>query len=275
MSYKSLLIHVEPSPESNLRLRIAVDLAHGLGATLIGVGGNQPLYLDDSMLVTGYGDGMVVQTLFDMDAANLAEAEARFHAAAASLGAAAIWLSDSEYPDHALQICAAGADLIIASAHRGPRASTAAAADLVLRAGLPILTVPTDLPAIRTKNIVIAWKNTREARRAVGDALPLLMAADEVTVLHVCPTVATTRAVHSGLDDVVARLTRHGVKPSVKTLEVPSEHTFQAVTKFAEEQLVDLIVAGAYGHSRAGEWMLGGVTQDLLAYSPLPVLFSH
>jgi nucleotide-binding universal stress UspA family protein len=275
MSYKSLLIHVEPTPESNLRLRVAVDLARALDATLIGVGGNQPLYLDNSMLVTGYGDGMVIQTLFDVDAANLVEAKDRFHTAAASLGAAAIWLSDTDYPDHALQVCAAGADLIIASAHRGPKASTAAAADLVLRAGLPILTVPTDLPAIRTKSIVIAWKNTREARRAVSDALPLLMAANEVTVLHVCPTVAKTSTAHSGLDDVVARLTRHGVKPSVKTLERPSEDTFSALTEFAEEQLVDLIVAGAYGHSRTGEWMLGGVTQDLLAYSPLPVLFSH
>jgi nucleotide-binding universal stress UspA family protein len=275
MSYKSLLIHVEPTPESNLRLRVAVDLARGLGATLIGVGGNQPIYLDDSMLMTGYGDGAVIQTLVDMDTATLTEAEARFHAATGSLGAEAIWVSERDYPDHALQVCAAAADLIIASAHRGPKASTAAAADLVLRAGLPILTVPTDLPAIRTKNIVIAWKNTREARRAVSDALPLLIAAEEVTVLHVCPTVAATSAAHSGLDDVVARLTRHGVRPSVTTLERPSADTFQALTRFAEEQLADLIVAGAYGHSRAGEWMLGGVTQDLLAYSPLPVLFSH
>jgi nucleotide-binding universal stress UspA family protein len=275
VSYKSLLIHVEPTPESNLRLRVAVDLARGLGATLIGVGGNQPIYLDNAMLMTGYGDGAVIQTLVDLDTATLTEAEARFHATTGSLGAEAIWLSERDYPDHALQVCAAGADLIIASAHRGPKASTAAAVDLVLRAGLPILTVPTDLPAIRTKNIVIAWKNTREARRAVSDALPLLIAADEVTVLHVCPTVATTSAAHSGLDDVVARLIRHGVRPSVTTLERPSSDTFQALTRFAEEQLADLIVAGAYGHSRAGEWMLGGVTQDLLAYSPLPVLFSH
>lgn len=275
MSYRTLLTHVEPTPESNLRLRVAVDLARALDATLIGVGGSQPPYLDNPMLITGYGDGTLIQTLFDVDAANLIEAKDRFNVAAASLGGSAIWLSDSDYPDHALQICAAGADLIIASAHRGPKASTAAAADLVLRAGLPILTVPTDLPAIRTKNIVIAWKNTREARRAVSDALPLLVAADEVTVLHVCPSAATTSAAHSGLDGVVARLTRHGVKPSVSILERPGADTFQALTRFAEDHLADLIVAGAYGHSRAGEWMLGGVTEDLLAYSPLPVLFSH
>jgi nucleotide-binding universal stress UspA family protein len=275
MTYKTLLIHVEPTPESNLRLRIAVDLARELGATLIGVGGSQPLYLDNSGLMAGYGDGTVIQTLVDLDAASLTEAEARFHAATGSLARAAIWLSHTDYPDHALQVRAAGADLIIASAHRGPNTSTAAAADLVLRAGLPILTVPTDLAAIRTKNIVIAWKNTREARRAVSDALPLLIAADKVTVLHVCPAAATASAAHSGLDAVVARLTRHGVRPCLKTLEMPREDTFRAITKFAEEQLVDLIVAGAYGHSRLGEWVLGGVTQDLLAYSPLPVLFSH
>ena len=273
MAYKTLLVHVEAHPDSDLRLGFAVDLARELDAALIGVGGGEPAYLDNPMMMDGHVDGALIQTLTDMDTADLKEAETRFRLATRDIGAA-MWISDRDYPDRALEVCAAGADLIVASAQRGPRASTAAAADLVLRTGVPVLTIPTDLPAIRTKRIVIAWKNTREARRAVSDALPLLIAADEVAVVRICPSKDASES-HSSLEDVVGRLKRHGINASPKTLLRPSEEAFDALTSFAENQLADLIVAGAYGHSRFGEWMLGGVTQDLLAHSTLPVLFSH
>ena len=274
MTYKTLLVHVEASPDSNLRLRAAVDLAHELRATLIGVGGSEPIYLDNPMMMDGCVDGTLLQSLTDFDVANLKDAEARFHAAVGSRGGAAIWLSARDYPDLAMRICAAGADLIVASAQRGPKASTAAAADLVLRTGLPVLTIPTDLPAIRTKRIVVAWKNTREARRAVSDAMPLLIAADQVAVLRICSS-QDQDAAHGGLNDVVGRLARQGVNATPKTLQCPTEKAFHTLATFAEEQLADLIVAGAYGHSRLGEWMLGGMSQDLFDQSTLPVLFSH
>jgi nucleotide-binding universal stress UspA family protein len=272
MSYKTLLVHVECSPESDVRLGAAVALAVQLEATLVGVGGGEPLYFDNPTIADG--GGMIIEDLDTRDRAELAEAETRFRTAARVLPSAAIWLSSRDYPDRALHICAARADLIVASAHRGPRTSTASAADLALRAGLPILTLPAAMPLLRTNNIVIAWKNTREARRAVSDALPLLIAADEVTVLRICPP-GEAGATDSGLDDVVGRLKRHGVNAAPKTLERPSQDVFDALARFAAERRVDLIVAGAYGHSRLGEWMIGGVTQDLLDYSALPVLFSH
>jgi nucleotide-binding universal stress UspA family protein len=272
MSYKTLLVHVEPSPESNARLRAAVALGIQLDATLVGVGGSEPLYFDNPAIADG--GGMIVEDIDTLDRAELAEAESLFRGATGSLPSAAVWLSSRDYPEHALQIYAAGADLIVASSHSGAKTAAGAAAGLVLRAGIPILTVPPDLAAIRTKRIVIAWKNTREARRAVSDALPLLIAADDVTVLGVCSPVETG-AGYEGLDEVVGRLKRHGIQAAPKTVEGSSRDGFDAIAKFAEAHLVDLIVAGAYGHSRFGEWMLGGVTQDLLAYSPLPVLFSH
>jgi nucleotide-binding universal stress UspA family protein len=272
MSYKTLLVHVESSPESDVRLRAAVALAAQLNATLVGVGGGEPLYFDNPTIADG--GAKVIEDLDTLDRAELAAAEIRFRTAAGSLASAAIWLSSRDYPDHALQICAASADLIVASGHHGAKTSSAAAGDLVLWAGIPILTVPTDLVAIRTKHIVIAWKNTREARRAVSDALPLLIAAEDVTVLGVRAPVETD-AVYSGLDEVVGRLKRHGVHAARKTIESPSREAFDAISKFTEAHLVDLIVAGAYSHSRFGEWMLGGLTQELLAYSTLPILFSH
>ncbi len=277
MAYKTLLVHVEPTSVSNLRLRIAVDLAGQLDATLIGVGGSEPAYLDTLMPFTGYSDGSLVQMLADLDTKNLTDAEAHFRVATKSMGAKAIWRSVRDYPDRALQDLAAGADLIVASADRGPKASSASAAsaaDLVLHAGMPILTIPTNLPAIRTKSIVIAWKNTREARRAVSDALPFLIAADDVAIVQVCLAEEMGEA-RSSLSEVVSRLERHGVNATPKTLEGRADEGFLVLVSFAEEQLADMIVAGAYGHSRLGEWILGGVTHNLLRHSLLPVLCSH
>jgi nucleotide-binding universal stress UspA family protein len=274
MTFKTLLVHVEPTPESDLRLRTAVDLALNWGATLIGVGGCEPAFIDNPMMITGYDDGTLIQALTDIETKDLAVAKERFAVATRDLGKAAQWLAARDYPDHALAACAAGADLIVASAHKGPRASTAAAADLVLRAGLPVLTLPSVLPALNTKSVVIAWKNTREARRAVSDALPLLAAAESVTVLRIHPAEDPDHDDRSE-EAVVARLRRHGVKAFAKTLVRPEGEAYATLTSFAAEQHVGLIVAGAYGHSRFGEWALGGMTETLLSYAPLPILFSH
>ncbi|MFX8786183.1 hypothetical protein ABTM90_20385, partial [Acinetobacter baumannii] len=81
--------------------------------------------------------GMVVQLVDEQDRADISKAKQRFDELATSLGSAATWLADRNYPDLALQSYAAGADLIVASAHRGPRISTPNVAELVLRCGLP------------------------------------------------------------------------------------------------------------------------------------------
>lgn len=220
MTYKTFIVHVEPSPDSKLRLRIAVDLSRYLDETLIGAGGCEPAFLANPMMRTGYSNALLSEALADRGTANLTEAESGFRAATSSLGSAAPWLTDRDYPDRALGVCAAGADLIVASAHRGPKGST-------------------DLPAVRTKTIIVAWKKTRKARRAVSDALPLLEGAEEVSVLRVCPSTVPLPA-RSGPDDVADRVQRHGMKVRAETPERPSAEAFQALTKFAEEQPADL-----------------------------------
>jgi nucleotide-binding universal stress UspA family protein len=271
MSYHTLLVHVEPTPESDMRLRAAVRLASDFDATLIGVGGCKPAYIDNPWIAETAGE--TIQALVDAESADLKEAKTRFHDLAVALGPAALWCSDRDYPDRVLAQRAAGADMIVSSAQGQSKASTAGAADLVMQAGIPVLVVPVDLPAIRTRTIVIAWKNTREARRAVSDALPLLKRAEHVTVLRICGAEQTHE--ESGLDSVAGRLLRQGVSASSETLTASTDDTTDVLTRFAEERLMDLIVAGAYGHSRVREWALGGVTHGLLERSPLPVLFSH
>jgi nucleotide-binding universal stress UspA family protein len=119
----------------------------------------------------------------------------------------------------------------------------------------------------------VAWKNTREARRALADALPFLMRASQVTVAVI--SGESEEVEHIGLQEVSERLGRHGVK--VKTLVAPKGcgTVTDAIERVAGEVSADLIVVGAYGHSRLQEWVLGGVTEDLLAASSRCVLFSH
>jgi nucleotide-binding universal stress UspA family protein len=122
--------------------------------------------------------------------------------------------------------------------------------------------------------VVIAWKDTREARRALADGLPILKCAEEVLLLEVCSkNEAADIAPHHGA--VLEYLARHGVTARSKI--VPGEPNFAADTLQSEAKALgaDLIVAGGYGHSRLGEWVIGGVTSDLLADPQRFVLFSH
>jgi nucleotide-binding universal stress UspA family protein len=271
MSFKTLLVHVEATLESDMRLQAAVGLARHLGASLIGVAGCEAAYLDNCWVAAG-ADPIGIQAIKDCDKDELVEAEVRFRTLAGPLGSGAIWRPDADYPDRALQAYAAGADLIVASAHRGPRSSTAAAADLVMQAGLPVLTVPFGQHEIRAGSIVIGWKNTREARRAVSDAMPLLVAARQVTIVELS---SSGEAAPNASHDIVGRLERQGVQASVQRLEERRDEPCDVLIDFALGHKAELVVAGAYGHSRMREWTLGGMTSDLLEQTRLPVFFSH
>jgi nucleotide-binding universal stress UspA family protein len=118
--------------------------------------------------------------------------------------------------------------------------------------------------------IYVAWKNTRESARALGDALPLLKRAQTVIVGIIeeqpTPTVAGV--------DVGRLLSRHGVHADIRTAPAQPD-TGAAILDEAWKAEAGLIVMGAYGHSRFREWLLGGATRHVLSNSPIPVLVSH
>ncbi len=120
---------------------------------------------------------------------------------------------------------------------------------------------------------MIAWKDTRETRRAVLDALPLLQQAARVSIVEATGAEDMADA-RSHVADVAAWLGRHGVAASGQT--VPSDGGDAAqLDAFARDHGADLIVAGAYGHSRVREWALGGVTRSLLMHGSRCSLLSH
>jgi nucleotide-binding universal stress UspA family protein len=113
------------------------------------------------------------------------------------------------------------------------------------------------------RSILVAWKDTPEARRAIVDALPMLCKAKDVTVVEIVADEIDRPAATLGVKDVVAWLSHHGV---LATEQVPGEcgHAAAQLERIASEVGAGLIVAGAYGHSRFREWILGGVTRGLV-----------
>jgi nucleotide-binding universal stress UspA family protein len=163
------------------------------------------------------------------------------------------------------------ADIIVASSHKGSDLSESDVGDLAMISGRPVL-VPADGAAtFSAKSVVVAWKNTREARRAIGDALPILGMAETVRILAI---VGKDRG-EGALDGVIEYLARHGVKAEPMLISRDHAPPGEALIREAKSVVADLIVAGAYGHSRFRELAFGGITRDLLHQSDLSVMLSN
>ena len=147
---------------------------------------------------------------------------------------------------------------------------------LLFESGRPILVVPqgrtVELPFRRA---IVAWQPTREATRALHDALPLMRGASSVDIVVVDPAVGETRHGPDPGTDVAAHLARHDLAVNVVSLPSRGDTVATVLRRHAVETGADLIVAGGFGHSRMREWVLGGTTRELLQDARIPVLFSH
>jgi len=145
---------------------------------------------------------------------------------------------------------------------------------LVIAAGRPILIVPSAGNfATLGKRILVAWNPSREAARAVTDAIPLLQQADNVHIVAVNPKTGDYGAVPGA--DIGLYLARHGVRVEVKTDQGAEIDVGNELLSRAADLDADLIVMGGYGHSRLREWVLGGATRTILESMTVPVLMSH
>jgi len=145
---------------------------------------------------------------------------------------------------------------------------------VLFHSGRPALIVP-EKCSLRgsPRSIMIAWSATREASRAVHDALPLLAAAEFVRVVVVADDWSE-REQNPG-DDMARHLARHDVKVEVKHVATDGKPVAEILLDEARFQGAELLVMGGYGHSRTGEWLLGGVTREILHRPTVPLFLSH
>jgi nucleotide-binding universal stress UspA family protein len=142
---------------------------------------------------------------------------------------------------------------------------------VLFESGRPCLFVPPAHTATaRHERALVAWKNTREAAVALSASLPLLQQADEVLVAVVEEGGAGEQRREAAGDDIGRYLSRHGVNAEIRLIAGWTD-TAAAILNEAEKSASDLIVLGAYGHSRLREWALGGVTREVLSRSAVPV----
>jgi nucleotide-binding universal stress UspA family protein len=145
---------------------------------------------------------------------------------------------------------------------------------VLFHAGRPAILLP-EACALRgpPRNVMVAWSPTREASRAVHDALPLLAAAERVSVVVVAEE--WTRSEQNPGDDMARHLARHDIDVEVKHVPANGSLVSGVLLDEARFQGAELIVMGGYSHSRTGEWLFGGVTRDMLGALTVPVLMSH
>lgn len=264
MPYKTLMIHLGVGRPNTEVLRVAGELSNTLGARLVGVAACQPM---EMVYADGYTGGAALADCQDELISELRDAEAEFREALKSSKASLEWRSDytTEGLPYYLASEARCADLILtsaASADPFDSSRHASVGELVMRAGRPVLVVPQAGAKVPLEKIVIAWKDTREARRAAVDALPLLALAKQVTVVEVAEKADVPTALRRA-EDVVQWLAAQGV--TAAPIAVASHGSdADSLEVLLKEQDCDLVVAGAYGHSRLREWAFGGVTHSLL-----------
>jgi len=280
MAFQTLLVHVEPDALPDPRLALAVDLANMFDAKLIGIGAE--VYGSLGM-GGGYGSELastdIFATLVANVEANLMRAEKKFQAIAGSVRQGSQWRAAVQFPVEKIAAEARAADLVITSHSDHDHASSytvAAPGALIMQTGRPVLVVPTDADQLAVTNIVVAWKDAREARRALSDALPFLKQAQSVLLVEIIDSTESAPAARQRLADVGDHLRRHGVETNVMVVaEAKLGSAADQLLDIAEQQNADLIVAGGYGHSRLKEWAFGGFTRTLLAQTRQAVLFSH
>jgi nucleotide-binding universal stress UspA family protein len=274
MSYASILVYVETDGRPEPRVRLAAALADKFRATLIGLTAEA-----DRLPLAAAGD-VISDELVEIESealrTKLADKAEWFRRVAGAEHRKLEWRALEEFPIEALTSQARSADLIVIGQRKGPgdAYSSVDPGAAILRAGRPALVVPEKVGSLQAEHVVIGWKETREARRATEDALPFLREATRVTIVEICePGEEATAREH--IDDVAKHLARHRISVGPKIILQQESSGAAQLIQLANDEKADLLVTGAYGHSRMGEWIFGGMTHDLLATSPICCLMSH
>lgn len=275
MTYRSLMVHLDLEHPNEAALRVAGELAGIFRSEVIGVAAGFPN-------APVHADGLIATSVLEADYERLQQdidrCEARFHEVMTPLGHPSQWRSEMANAAEFLAAEARAADLLIVGRH--PDVSSLLPhqsldiGDAVMRAGRPVLLVSRGMTSLPLDRIMIGWKDTAEARRAVAAALPLLKRAKDVAIVEIVADEAEKRDAVRRVADVAAWLHRHGVTASASA-ELSAGGAGNHLDLLAAQNKTDLVVAGAYGHSRLREWIFGGVTRHFIHNAKACTLLMH
>jgi nucleotide-binding universal stress UspA family protein len=273
MSYATLMVYVDTDRTPEERVRLAARLAGQFNAALVGLSAiaTRPPVAVEGMVIAESTTAEIKEMR-----AKLADKGNWFRNIAGADHRHVEWRSALDFPTVALAREARIADLVVIGqqASSGDVYSSLDPGGVVLKVGRPTLVVPEGVSVMRADHIVIGWKDTREARRAVRDALPFFREATRISIVEICAP-GEEGAAQQHMNDVVRYLNRHRIIGGPRIILHRDRSGAALLIRLAQEEGADLLVTGAYGHSRLGEWIFGGVTRELLATSPICCLMSH
>lgn len=281
MRLRDILVHLDATGPGRTRLALAADLARRHEAHLTGL-----FVVDIPLPVIAAGDGSGGAALAELmdrlreDALGAAATvEAEFRERLRRDGLAGEWRLAEGAAASLVTLHARYADLAVLG-QQDPEADQPTAGAIIEEAlfssGRPILVVPyAGRYETVGQRVLIGWNASGEAARAVNDALPLIAAAETATVLAVNPRLGLDGHGEEPGADIARHLARHGVAVRVEHTASGELAEADVLLNRAAELPADLLVIGAYGHSRLREMVLGGVTRTLLHQMTLPVLMAH
>ncbi|MBN9311239.1 universal stress protein [Devosia sp.] len=265
MEIREILVHLDIDQFSPALVDCAVDLAHRFKVALVGHSAAEP-----ATIGAGYDGAAAVALYYEHEQraieGRLEDLERQFRSAVPS-DIQVTWRGRTAQPNASAAMTARCADLIVTGSNFGARnpnpQRSIDTGELLVKAGRPVLIAGMGLERIAADTVIVGWKDSREARRAVVDALPFLKTAKQVTVA----------TIHEGdfadektsLDDVLAWMRRHGIEPRGDVQPATAGGAAETLEALAKERGADLIVTGGYGHGRMREWLFGGMTRDLLS----------
>lgn len=275
MTISTAMVSLAVEQPNEALLDVAGQVAAQFGARMIGITASMfspPMY---------FVDGEFGQRLIEDGQAAIAQhmatLERQFRDAMNGRAREVEWRAAVELPARYVAREARAADLLIVGGDGGKLAdpfAVAGASDLVMQAGRPLLIVPATVRWLDLRSVLVAWKDCAEARRAVADSLPLLRKARDVSVAGIVEDARAREAVTKEVEDVVGWLSHHGITARGQVPDKTGDAA-QQIERIAAATGAGLVVAGAYGHSRFREWVLGGVTQQLIGQMDRCVLLSR
>ena len=268
---QDLLVHLDAGDGERACTTAALDLAHRLGSRVLGVCVLTPIRLPGYVAVDIPAFALEAARKSSIDILN--ESGRRFREAAAAASVEAEWrMLEGDPAVAVIGLARTAALVVMAQPQDDDSTARALLDDVTIGAGRPVLLVPAGgAPVGFGEHVMVAWNASREATGALHEALPLLRHAKRVVLV----TAGDGQQDTAGLAPVVAHLQRHRVAAQARHLRASGGEAGDALLSLAAEEGMDLLVMGAWGHSRLREMVLGGVTAHVIAHTAMPVLLSH
>ena len=272
MTFKDIVVHQGEDAHNDRRLVASLDLAKQFNARLTGV------YVLTYPVVPGFvqtelPSEIIEQRYFEIRTDGVSR-RSEFDSAAAREGVTAEFrLMEGDTAD-AVTMCGRYSDLLVVGQPDPDKPATtdSLAEELLMASGRPILVVPyTGNQGQIGRRVMVAWRATREATRAVHDAMPMLEKAEEVVVYSVNPEDSD----HIAGADICTHLARHGVNATPRHVVASDMGVGDSILSAVADNSIDLLVMGGYGHSRLRELAFGGATREILHSMTCPVMMSH